>query len=303
MGTSFFDTIPEPFRGSVPTVCKYCGSPLVINATLEHLYCPEETCPSKLARRLESMTKAFGIKFIGEQVAWDIVESLKISNLYELFDLSEADFCKVGNFKAGMASKVYKEIHTKRNVPWASFLLGVQLPRVGKGTVIRFANEFPDIQSLKTISVKKATPLLKNQAEIVVDYIHKMFPVIEALYSRVYSSEALSSTKEEVSFEPNGLGMFDADDLAVEDFSLVKDLSSIGSCCVTGPLSVGRPLFIREFSMKYNIIFVSSLTSKTAILITNVSSTTTKAKAAEKFGTTVMTEEKFRDFVSQELRR
>lgn len=167
---------------AVPTHCSVCQSSLT--AINNQLFCEELTCPSKLLGRIVHLAKrdALDIPGLSEQTANKIVDTLKIKQVEELFDLSVEDFLKLPGFAQTSATNLYKSIQDARIRPFRNFLYAVGLPLIGRtaskalSTIYTSRDEFfadansgfPEASKLKGFGDEMMNVLRQNVATIAL---------------------------------------------------------------------------------------------------------------------------------------
>jgi len=291
-------TIKEQILASVPTSCPACGSSLKLSDDLMHLSCMNSACSGKLYRRIEIMAKAFGIENIGVKVAEELVNELNLTAEHEIFDLSYNDFLKVPRYQAGMASRLLESISilkenpigggSRVKVPWANFIRGIQIARVGEGTAAEIAQGYKDLDSLLNTDpkelAKKLTSATVNSTTPMVNSIKERTEEILELAKRVEISYPTAEEIQPVEAKPITI-------LAV----------------VTGSLGFGsRPDFQKHFGANYGVKWASAVSGNVNILVTNEDFTVKKptgkykdAKELQAKGNPIqiMTEEEFISYI------
>lgn len=271
-----YNEIKDRVMSTVPKVCPACGTKLELSPCLQHLKCPNFECSGKFYRKLEIFCKAVGIENIGLKAAEEIVAKLNISKLEEIYSITPEDLLQVGNYKEGMANKVYNSIQKVKKVTWEQFLRGIQLNRVGEGTAKDLSVVIPSLDKLLSITSAELAELLpratENLTSIIVDSITQNKDEIIKLAS------ILEITYDVAKRPTTNLGI---------------------NVVVTGSLtSRTRSEFTKFYSENYGVKFVSSVSSTTNILVNNdVNSTSSKNVKAKKLGVKIMTEEEFINYV------
>lgn len=310
--------IREQILSLVPTKCPACEGALKLSDDLMHLACQNPNCSGKFYRKLENMVKAFGIENIGIKVAEEMVATLNLEKLHQLYDLTIDDILKVGRFQMGMATKIHNSIQKVREVEWEKFLLGIQLPRVGAGTAYELAPKISNLEELLEISPAKLANMMERATveltSVIVKGIQDQKEEILELAARVNitypngetkvgDKSGVTETKKELDMfeytpDPTLMAMMGgpAPKPAQEEIKQVKDLSHL-TCVITGDLSIPRPTFEKKYNKMYGIKFTTSVSGRTSILITNSTANTGKFKKATSLGVPIKNEQAFVEYI------
>ena len=81
-----YASIPNWFWNELPAECPECGAPTQIQLNLTKLQCSDPRCPSKVAKRIETLLADLGIKGIGDKGIRAYVDENDVTNPFEIFD-------------------------------------------------------------------------------------------------------------------------------------------------------------------------------------------------------------------------
>lgn len=263
MGKLLNSEAKEKILALVPTTCPACGAKLELSEDLMHLRCTNKECTGYLYRRLEIMCKAFGIENIGIKTARSIVALLCLKEEKELWEAEPGDFIGVNRAKKAMAEKIYNSIHAVKEVPFANFLNGCCISRVGQGTSEELAKIYPTLEDFINTTPdelqKKLPKCGPNLAKIIHTSIKQRESIIRSLASKV----TVTYTQQ-------------------EQQSVISTDQPAIHAVVTGTLNYGsRPAFQKFITEKYGVKWQSAVSSTTNYLVTNDTRPTIKYRKAQ----------------------
>ncbi len=121
-----------------PSTCPACGQPLVRpegEADLRHLH---GGCPAQLVRAVEHFAarNAMDIEGLGKKIAALLVETDLVTDLPDLYALTEEDLLPLEGFKDKKVENLLAGIETSKGRPLARLLFGLGIRHVGE-TVAR----------------------------------------------------------------------------------------------------------------------------------------------------------------------
>lgn len=266
----------------IPKTCPCCGSPTVIRADNERkmLYCTNAHCPAVMHDKIANFATRDAINIVGvsEKRLNTLMELGFVTDFESLYKLKEhrAKLIDLRGFGESSTDALLKAIEESRNCKLQNVLVAIGMPGIGKAaaktianycskntngnvfdTFLQFAKSNHDWSSLPEIGDGTSNGI--NQ--YVIENIDQIEPLLHIL------------NVEQPMKNDNGA-------LAGKTF------------CITGKLVSfpNRDALVADIESKSGIV-VSSVTAKTNYLITNdKTSGSSKNKAAEKYGTKIITE-------------
>src|SRR5574344_1564115 len=69
----------------IPTICPYCGEPLVLRDNNTKLYCENEECVTHLSARLSKWINILDVKGFGDALQKFMVEECRMTSICDLY--------------------------------------------------------------------------------------------------------------------------------------------------------------------------------------------------------------------------
>lgn len=273
----------------IPSICPCCGSPTIVKADNERkmLYCSNAHCPSVMHDRISNFATRDAMNIIGvsEKRLSLLMELGYITDFESLYNLKEHrdEIASLRGFGESSTDILINAIEVSKNCKLQNVLVAIGIPNIGKAaaktianycskntngnvfdTFVQFAKNNHDWSTLPEIGNGTSDGI--NQ--YVIDNLDQIEPLVAIL------------NVEQPKKNEDGV-------LAGKTF------------CITGKLVSypNRDALVADIENNSGII-VSSVTAKTNYLITNdKTSGSSKNKAAEKFGTKIITEKEFIDML------
>ena len=266
----------------IPKICPCCGSPTIIKADNERkmLYCSNAHCPAVMHDRIANFVTRDAINIVGvsEKRLNTLMELGFVTDFESLYKLKEhrAELINLHGFGESSTDALLKAIEESRNCKLQNVLVAIGMPGIGKTTAKTIANY-----------------CTKNSNGNVFDVFLRY-----AMTNHDWSS--IAEIGEGTS---NGINRYVNDNYdqiepLLRILNVERNTENDGgvlagkTICITGKLVSfpNRDALIVDIEDKGGIV-VSSVTAKTNYLITNdKNSGSSKNKAAEKYGTKVITE-------------
>lgn len=180
--------IAEDFGGdeiSAPTFCPACGAELYRDGA--HLFCPNEhNCPPQIKGRIEHFVSkdCMDIKGVSEATIGELYIKTGISEVYELYRLTENELSKLDGFKSKKINGFLKSVENSKTVPLAKFINALGIDNVGKVAAKELADNYGSIEALRKADEQE---LCNNNligevtAKSIVDYFRKRGYVVDGL--------------------------------------------------------------------------------------------------------------------------
>jgi len=149
------DVIPEVVRPMVerrtgaerefamPTICPVCGTPVVQDEGAVRVYCPNPSCPARLAQEFGHFVGRGGmdIEGAGWAVLSQLLERGLVHSRADFFRLTVEELESLERFAHKSAENLHGRIARARvGRPLARILNGLGMPQVGEQTAIDLAN-------------------------------------------------------------------------------------------------------------------------------------------------------------------
>lgn len=162
-----------------PKYCPCCGTELVKPVGEVVLYCPNnDCCPAQIKGKIEFWCSKDGMDIdgLGESIVDDAVDKGIISDVADIYNLSEQDLMKLDLIKEKSAQNLLSSIKETKKRPLKRFLTSLSIKLVGKETAELIANEFLTLKKVKTASKEELTAIDGvggKVAESVFEFFHK----------------------------------------------------------------------------------------------------------------------------------
>jgi DNA ligase (NAD+) len=254
------DTINQP-----PETCDVCGVRVVQDG--EYHVCPNwGTCPAQVVGRLAQWISTLNILEWGDVLLEKLVTSGLVKSVPDLYLLTEEQIAGLDRMGPKVAAKVLENLNEKKDLPLETVLGALSIPGVATSTI-----------------------------KMAMDAGYDTFAALK------------SATLEQL-IKVNGIGPVKADSLfkwlqthgrIVEDLELagvaiqekIRGKLTGMSFCFTGSMSRKRPEL--EALVTSNGGEVKASVSKKLTYLVASAASTTKAAAAQKNGTKILTEDEF----------
>lgn len=178
-----------------PTHCPFCGTELVYDKV--HIYCPNSlSCVPQLNARLAhyASRNAMNIEGLSEKTLDKLIER-GLTEMSELYDLTEEDLLAIEGFKEKKAQKLLAAIEASKHARLDAFLFAIGIPEVGEKTARDLAARFGSLDALKNATVEELVAV-EDIGEITASHIVEFFhdahvmSAIDRLLSKGISLEA-----------------------------------------------------------------------------------------------------------------
>lgn len=269
----------------IPTVCPDCGEPLIIKNDngREMLYCTNAKCPAIMHDKISNFATrdAMNIVGISDERLRALMDMGYITDFESIYKLKEHidEIITARGFGEASVDILLDAIEESRKCKLQNVIVAIGIPGIGKSaakTIAKHCQQNPQINGLR------------NFIDLSLNgYDWGQLPEIGEVTSNAINSYISDNINE---IEPL-VAILEIE--APEDKSNQKLAGK--TFCITGKLVefINRHELIAAIEKNGGIV-VSSVTAKTNYLITNdKTSGSSKNKAAEKFGTEIITEQEF----------
>ena len=247
-----------------PKVCPVCGAATVREG--EYLVCPNvENCPAHVAGRIKQWIGEQGILEWGDAIVEAVVAKGLVKTVADLYRLTKAQLAQLERMGTRSAETVWNTLHGCEEVPLERFLGGLSIPNCATST-IRFCMDagFDTLAKLRSASVSQ------------LQSVSGMGPVkAQALYAWLQDHVELIN---------------DLLTVAKIKEKIVGALTG-KSLCLTGAMQHKRAELETMIVNAGGVVKSSVGKGLTYLVIADPNSTSSKAVAARKNGTTCISEE------------
>ena len=123
---------------SFPTVCLSCGAALVDEDT--RLYCPNPRCPKRVLHQLLKWVDVVEIPGLGDTLVRSLFDAGRLGCIKDIYTLTQEELAPYflgtdslsKDKRSRGAAKVFASIQSKRAVPLAKFIAGLDIDGVGE---------------------------------------------------------------------------------------------------------------------------------------------------------------------------
>ncbi len=254
-----------------PVSCPSCGGTLVMVG--ENLNCTNtEKCPAQVVGRIKNWVSDLNILEWGDTLIEKLVEAGKISTVADLYTLSVDDLASIDRMGKKSAKNCFESLWKNSEVSLDVFIGGLSIPMIGSTTIRQIMNAGCD-------TLEKFGQLGATEFEMVPG---------------VGPSKATSLANGLVQ---NQKVILDLLDNGVKLKAKVIGKMSGSSVCFTGAMKNKRPVLEKMAADAGAEIKSSVGKGLTYLVIADPNSTSSKAVAARKMGTVLISEDEFLDKV------
>lgn len=255
----------------VPEKCPSCGTKTI--RVGEYVRCPnKQTCPPQIIGRLNKWIKELGILEWGESILTKLIESGKVKDIADIYRLKASDITSLERMGDKGAAALLKELDKFREVTLENFVGGLCIDGVATSTVKAVIDQGYD-------SLDKLRSLSQRQLETVPGFGEKRAKTL---------FEGLKDNKSRM------------DDILKAGVTIkekIKGTLSGKHFCFTGTMSTPRKNLQQMVVAAGGEVDKTVSKGTTHLVIDDVASTSSKAVAARKIGTKLISEADFLDLV------
>lgn len=158
-----------------PTHCPACDSELFYDKV--HIYCPNSLeCIPQMNARIDHFAsrQAMNIEGLSSQTIDKIIETLNITRLDQLYDITKEDLLELEGFKDKKAQNIIDAIEGSKNPSLGAFIYAIGIPNVGEKTSSDLANRFGSFENLRNAKIEELLEV-ENIGDITVEGIENFF--------------------------------------------------------------------------------------------------------------------------------
>jgi DNA ligase (NAD+) len=253
-----------------PKVCPACGTKTHFKG--EYLVCPNKLeCPPQVIGRLNKWIKELGILEWGEKVLQKLIDANLVRDVADLYILKAEDIESLDRMGSKSAENLIAELDKFRQIPLENFIGGLSIDGVATSSVkMVMAAGYDSLESIRKLSVNQLSNI----------------PGFGTTKAQSFH-QGLIENKDRIQ------AILDA---GVTIKARAKGTLTGKSFCFTGSLSMPRPKIAQLVEAAGGEV-KKSVGKGLGYLVTNEDSGSSKAQAAKKLGTTIITENQLMDML------
>lgn len=267
----------------MPDHCPSCGKPVTRLEGESALRCTHaSSCKDQLLGRLELFCSREGVNMehIGKQLLLQLFDKGFIHSPPDLYQLTKEQLQQLRGFQDKAIHNVLASIEERRKVPLGRFIMALGIPHVGTQTAELLARTFGAIETCMHTS-QEHFMRCEGIGEVVA---HALF----SYFHDPYYLKEVERLLKEVTLVPPQAPVQGMDAHPLHGKSLL----------FTGTLTAYTRREAEEKAIACGALISSSLTKKTDYLIVG-EDPGSKVEKAERFGTTILTEQEFLQLLEQ----
>jgi DNA ligase (NAD+) len=250
-----------------PSQCPVCGFSVEMEG--EYLVCSNTAdCPAQAEGRVERWIKSLDIKEWGEVLIEKLVASGKVKTVPDLYSLTVPALAEVDRISEGVADKLLKILWAKNPIPLDSLVGALSVPGCGSSTFRLLMDAGHDtwakIRSLNAATMVKVPGLGPVKSQTLATWFSQHGHLVDDLLAK-----------------------------GVKIKEIVKGGLTGKSFCFTGSMTRKRGDLEGMVTAAGGVVKGSVGKGLTYLVIADPNSTSSKAVAARKNGTTCISEEEF----------
>lgn len=255
---------------SVPNNCPNCD--MLLSFSGEYLQCTNFNCSAIVKGRIQNWISELNVKEWGDELVSKLIDSGKVNNIADLYKLTINDLASLDRMGDRSAQKCYDILWANKEVSLEVLLGALSIPMIGQTTI-------KTIISAGCDSLEKFGQLNAVQFEQV--------PGVGPTKAKFLADGLLANKQIILDLLDNGV--------VVKD-KIVGKLTS-KSICFTGKSENKRSVLEKMAADAGADVKSSVGKSCSYLVIADPNSTSSKAQAARKVGTTLITEDEFLDMI------
>ncbi len=159
-----------------PKNCPVCSSEVVRPAGEAVTRCPNEICPAKVKARISyfAMRKAMDIEGLGEVLIEKLVDSGRIKNVADIYDLTVEEIAAMERMAKKSATNLINQIENSKTRGLQRLLFGLDIRHVGERYSKILAKHFRSIENLSKATVEELDDIHEIGLAVAVS-VHNFF--------------------------------------------------------------------------------------------------------------------------------
>ena len=162
VGVELSKRIPDSTPLHFVTHCPVCGTPLTRIEGEAAWICPNKyECQPQIVGKIEHFVgrRMMIIDGIGEEVADQLFSVGLVTNIADLYDLTEEKLTNLDRFQTKSAQRILKGINESRNVPFERVIFALSIPFVGETTAKVLAEATHNIDTLMSLKEEQLSSI------------------------------------------------------------------------------------------------------------------------------------------------
>lgn len=162
VGVELSKRIPDSTPLHFVTHCPVCGTPLTRIEGEAAWICPNKyECQPQIVGKIEHFVgrRMMNIDGIGEEVADQLFSVGLVTNIADLYDLTEEKLTNLDRFQTKSAQRILKGINESRNVPFERVIFALSIPFVGETTAKVLAEATHNIDTLMSLKEEQLSSI------------------------------------------------------------------------------------------------------------------------------------------------
>jgi len=250
------------------THCPSCKSPLVIDS--HWLKCINPACPQKKEQEILYFVKSMGIEEISEMRLREMINKGLVSEVADLFKLTQDDFLKLDKVKEKLAIKFFEQIQNAKKVNLVSLISSLGIEGFGETKIQKIIDAGFDtvdkILEMKIEEIQDIAGFAEKSSQAIIDGLKDNKALIKKLLKAGIIIEKNANAR--VSEKLKGMKF-----------------------CITGTLSKPRDAIALQIKMNAGVV-QDTVNKETSYLVTNdKESSSSKFVKAVKLGIKILNED------------
>lgn len=255
----------------VPSICPACGGDVEMQG--ENLICTNsKTCPAQVVGRIKNWISELNVLEWGDTLVERLVESGKVTTVADLYRLSVKDLASIDRMGEKSAQKCFDLLFAYKEIPLEVFLGALSIQMIGQSTIKSIMNAGCDT--------------LEKFGQLKAEHFEQV-PGVGPTKAKFLADGLVSNQKLILDILSTGV--------SIKEIAVGSLTGS--SICFTGSMKMKRPLLEKMASEAGGEIKSSVGKGLTYLVIADPNSTSSKAVAARKLGTKLISEEEFLELV------
>ena len=268
----------RPF--TVPASCPVCQAPLITEEI--RLRCSNEHCPGRQQEDILNFIQKIGIEDLSSKRLAELIRLGLVRQITDLYHLTVDDFLKLEKFQQKLAQKLVDHIQQSKQVPLTIFLSALGLSGGAYQKCFKIVQAgFNSLEKFMQMTVEDLMQVESFAEKSAADFI-------ASRENRRSLIEALAKLDFKLGRDPNLPSQTGPLPLAGQQL------------CITGTLSVPRQAIenqIRQAGGQAS----SSVSKKTAYLVANEPSSSSKYRKAQELGIKIITEQELQAIIQGKM--
>lgn len=149
-----------------PTQCPVCQASLVRNGA--YIECQNKDCEGEVFGSIAKWLQKLDIKGIGDSILRELIKEIK--DVAQLYQAEVSTLVKATGGSQKLGKKLWKELHSKKEIPLAVFLSALHIPSLGSTNGQRLASHFKTLDAVLVATekdIKNIQGIAENASKII----------------------------------------------------------------------------------------------------------------------------------------